>query len=76
MQFAIDGNKRAARFFARIAHTNAGISFKRLLRLKKYIAILDGVIEDMKDLGLQPPIPRDIRSALEEWEKQHGKQND
>lgn len=43
---------------------------------KEFSVLLDGVIEDMEDLGLQPPIPRDIRSALEEWEKQHGKQND
>ena len=40
---------------------------------KEFSVLLDGVIEDMKDLGLQPPIPRDIRSALEEWEKQHGR---
>ena len=38
---------------------------------KEFSVLLDGVIEDMKDLGLQPPIPRDIRSALEEWEKQN-----
>ena len=43
---------------------------------KEFSVLLDGVIEHMKDLGLQPPIPRDIRSALEEWEKQHGNQND
>lgn len=43
---------------------------------KEFSVLLDGVIEDMKALGLQPPIQRDIRSALEEWEKQHGKQND
>lgn len=43
---------------------------------KEFSVLLDGVIEDMKEIGLQPPIPRDIRSALEEWERQHGKQND
>lgn len=43
---------------------------------KEFSVLLDGVIEDMKDLGVQPPIPEDIKSALEEWEKQHGKQND
>ena len=43
---------------------------------KEFSVLLDGVIEDMKELGLRPPIPRDIRSALEEWERQHGKQND
>lgn len=39
---------------------------------KEFSVLLDGVIEDMKDLGLQPPIPRDIRSALEEWERRYG----
>lgn len=39
---------------------------------KEFSVLLDGVIEDMKDLGLQPPIPRELRAALESWEKQHG----
>ena len=43
---------------------------------KEFSVLLDGVIEDMKDLGLQPPMPREVRAALEEWERQHGKQND
>lgn len=39
---------------------------------KEFSVLLDGVIEDMKDLGLQPPLPMDLKVALETWEKQHG----
>ena len=39
---------------------------------KEFSVLLDGVIEDMKDLGVQPPIPEDIKSALEEWERRYG----
>ena len=41
---------------------------------KEFSVLLDGVIEDMKDLGLQPPLTGDIKRALENWEKQHGKE--
>lgn len=38
---------------------------------KKFSVLLDGIIEDMKDLGLNPPLPSDIRRSLEIWEKMH-----
>ena len=41
---------------------------------KEFSVLLDGVIEDMKDLGLQPPMTREIQAALAEWEKTHGKE--
>ena len=41
---------------------------------KEFSVLLDGVIEDMKDLGLQPPMTREIQAALAEWEKIHGKE--
>lgn len=43
---------------------------------KEFSVLLDGVIEDMKDLGLQPPIPRDVQTALEEWERLHGRKEE
>ena len=43
---------------------------------KEFSVLLDGVIEDMKDLGLQPPMPRELKAALETWEKQHGRKEE
>ena len=43
---------------------------------KEFSVLLDGIIEDMKDLGLQPPMPREVRAALEEWERQHGRKEE
>lgn len=43
---------------------------------KEFSVLLDGVIEDMKDLGLQAPMPREVKAALEEWEKQHGRKEE
>jgi hypothetical protein len=31
--------------------------------------LLNGVVEDMKDLGLQPPPSREMRKALEKLEQ-------
>lgn len=36
---------------------------------KEFSVLLDGVISDMKDLGLQPPPSEDMRRALERLEK-------
>lgn len=33
--------------------------------------LIDGVLSDMADLGLQRPASGDIRRALEEWRKHH-----
>lgn len=34
---------------------------------KEFSVLLDGVIEEMKALGLQPPLTRDIRRAMENY---------
>ena len=36
---------------------------------KQFSVLLDGVIADMKDLGLQPPPTREMQEALKQWEK-------
>ncbi len=43
---------------------------------KEFSVFLDGIIQDMKDLGLQPPLPEDMRHALEQWEKMQKGKND
>lgn len=42
---------------------------------KEFSVLLDGIIEDMKDLGLNPPLPSDIKRSLEIWEKMHEQSN-
>ena len=34
--------------------------------------LINGVLSDMEDLGLQRPASGDIKRAMEEWEKHHG----
>jgi len=34
--------------------------------------LLNGVISEMKEMGLQRPASGDIKRAIEEWEKHHG----
>ncbi len=36
---------------------------------KEFSVLLDGVISEMKEMGLQPPPSEDMRRALEQWEK-------
>lgn len=36
---------------------------------KEFSVLLDGVISEMKELGLETPMPEIVRSAIEEWEK-------
>lgn len=38
---------------------------------KEMSVLLDGVISEMKEIGLQPPLPRDVKSALEQWEHRY-----
>jgi hypothetical protein len=38
---------------------------------KQFSVLLDGVIADMKDLGLQPPPTKEMQEALKQWEKMH-----
>lgn len=35
--------------------------------------LLDGVISEMKEMGLQPPLTSDLKRALEQWEQSHEK---
>lgn len=39
---------------------------------KEFSVLLDGVISEMRELGLQPPASGDMKRALEQWEKVHG----
>lgn len=37
---------------------------------KEFSRLLDGIISDMKEMGLEPPMPKQVQIALNEWEKQ------
>ncbi len=38
---------------------------------KQFSDLLEGVIDDMRELGLQPPPPKSVQKGLELWERQH-----
>lgn len=38
---------------------------------KEFSRLLEGVISDIQDIGLQPPTSQDMRRSLEEWERLH-----
>ena len=38
---------------------------------QEFSVLLDGVISEMKEIGLQPPASEEMRRALEQWEKMH-----
>lgn len=40
---------------------------------KEFSALLDGVVSEMTEMGLQPPMSQDMQRALENWEKAHEK---
>ena len=40
---------------------------------KEFSVLLDGVISEMKEMGLETPASEDMRRALEQWGKQHEK---
>ena len=42
---------------------------------KEFSVLLEGVISEMKEMGLETPASEDMRRALEQWEKQHEKHN-
>ena len=42
---------------------------------KEFSVLLDGVIAEMINLGLTPPMPKDLEIALEQWEKTQGGKN-
>ena len=37
---------------------------------KEFSALLDGVISEMVEIGLEPPTPADIKAAMERYEKE------
>lgn len=39
---------------------------------REFSVLLDGVISEMCEIGLQPPASGDMKRALEQWSKQHG----
>lgn len=40
---------------------------------KEFAALLDGVISEMKEMGLDTPTDRELRRSLENWEKNNGR---
>ena len=40
---------------------------------KEFSRLLDGVISEMKEMGLEAPASEDMRRALEQWERMCGK---
>ncbi len=38
---------------------------------KEFSVLLDGVISEMKEMGLEAPTSEDMKRALEQWEKQN-----
>ena len=36
---------------------------------REFAVLLDGVIADMKDLGLEPPLPAEVRKMMAEMER-------
>jgi hypothetical protein len=40
---------------------------------KEFSVLLDGVISEMKEMGIEAPTSEDMRRALEQWGKQHEK---
>jgi hypothetical protein len=45
------------------------------LNTKEFSVLLDGVISEMREIGLETPASEDMRRALEQWEKQNGISN-
>lgn len=39
---------------------------------KQFSVLLDGVISEMKEIGLTAPTSEEMRRSIEEWEKMHG----
>lgn len=40
---------------------------------QEFSVLLDGVVSEMVELGLQPPMSQDMKRALDQWEKIHEK---
>ena len=39
---------------------------------KEFSVLLDGVIDDMRQAGIETPTSADLKAALDEWEAEHG----
>lgn len=37
----------------------------------EFSSLLEGTISEMKEMGLEPPMPQEMKRSLEEWEKLH-----
>lgn len=44
-----------------------------LLNSKEFSVLLEGVISEMREMGITPPPSKEMRLALETWEKKHEK---
>jgi len=42
-----------------------------LYNTEEFSKLLDGIIQDMKSIGLQPPASKEMQKALEMWSKEH-----
>jgi hypothetical protein len=40
---------------------------------KEFSCLLDGVVNEMKDIGLEPPPSKEMQRAIENWEAVHDK---
>ena len=40
---------------------------------KEFSVLLDGVVSEMREMGLEPPLPQDLKEAIETYEKHHTK---
>lgn len=40
---------------------------------QEFSVLLDGVVSEMKEMGLPLPMPGDMKKALEQWERMHEK---
>ena len=45
------------------------------LNTKEFSCLLDGVIDEMRQMGLQPPMGEEVKLALERYEKEWQKRN-
>ena len=43
------------------------------MNTKEFSVLLDGVVSEMKEMGLQPPCSQDMKRLLDQWEKTHEK---
>lgn len=41
---------------------------------KEFSKLLDGVISEMKEMGLETPVPADIREAMRQYEERYSRQ--